>query len=103
MLLSKTELGAPIPTDALTNQFDRPGGFERLFQWLGSDQREIDPQELDRELHTTSQILLDDEKIIMAFKAGRDISLFTNLRVMTIDVQGLSGQKIQYTSVPYKR
>jgi hypothetical protein len=38
----------------------------------------------------------------MAFKAGRDVSLFTNLRVIIIDVQGLVGCKIEYTSVPYR-
>jgi hypothetical protein len=100
--INKMEHGAPIPMEKLTNQFDRPEGFERLFQWLGGDQREIDPDELDQQLHTTTPILLDDEKCIMAFKAGRDMSIFTNLRIMQLDVQGLSGQKIEYSSVPLR-
>jgi hypothetical protein len=102
LLIHKMEPGAPIPLDGLTQQFDRPDGFERLFQWLGSDQRELDPAEIDRELHTSTKILLDEEKVLMAFKAGRDSTLFTNLRVITIDVQGLTGAKVEYRSIPYK-
>jgi hypothetical protein len=101
--IHKYEDGASIPMDdALTKHFDRPDGAERLFQWLGSDNREIDPSEMDQHLHTTMPILLDDEKTLMAFKAGRDVCIFTNLRFMEIDVKGLSGKKIEYNSIPYK-
>jgi len=97
----KLEFGAPLGLDALTTQSSDPHGFERLFQWLGSDQRELDPAELDLEFHTNTKILLDNEKTLMAFKAGRDVTLFTNIRIMIIDVQGLVGCKIEYTSLPY--
>mmetsp|Transcript_8730 Transcript_8730/g.13951 ORF Transcript_8730/g.13951 Transcript_8730/m.13951 type:complete len:662 (-) Transcript_8730:1578-3563(-) len=100
--INKLERGAPVPMESLTGAMPDPKGFERLFQWLGSDQRELDPAELDLEFHTNTKILLDDEKILMAFKAGRDVSLFTNLRVMIIDVQGLVGCKIEYTSIPMR-
>jgi hypothetical protein len=102
MDISKLERGAPIDLDHLTGASPDPKGFERLFQWLGSDQREIDPTELDVEFHTNTRILLDDEKCLMAFKGGRDVSIFTNLRVMILDVKGLSGCKIEYTSLPYR-
>jgi Bacterial PH domain len=102
MDISKLERGAPIDWVHLTGASPDPKGFERLFQWLGSDQRELDPTELDLEFHTNTRILLDDEKCLMAFKGGRDITLFTNLRVMILDVQGLVGCKIEYTSIPYR-
>jgi len=102
LLLNKTDLGAPIPLDAMTTQAADPTGFERLCQWLGGNQRELDANVVNDELHSATRVLLDDEKVLMAFKAGRDISVFTNLRVLTIDVQGLSGKKIEYTSLPYK-
>jgi len=70
MEISKLERGAPIDLQPLTNASPDPKGFERLFQWLGSDQREIDPTELDVEFHTNIKILLDDERVLMAFKAG---------------------------------
>ncbi len=100
--ISKLERGAPIGLESLTSASPDPHGFERLFQWLGGDQRELDPTELDVEFHTNTKILLDDEKVLMAFKAGRDVTLFTNIRIMTIDVQGLVGCKIEYTSIPYR-
>jgi len=103
LLLSKMDPGAPIPLDRLTEQYAAPTGFEKLWQCIGGDQRELDPVALDTELHSSTRVLLDDEKVLMAFKAGRDASLFTNLRVMLLDVQGLSGQKIEYKSIPYKR
>jgi len=102
MEFNKLELGAPIDLTPMTNASPDPKGFERLFQWLGSDQREIDPTELDQELHTNTKILLDTEKCLMAFKSGRDVSIFTNIRVMIIDVQGLVGCKIEYTTLPYR-
>ena len=102
MDINKMERGAPIDLVALTGASPDPQGFERLFQWLGGDQRELDPTELDMQFHTSPKILLDDEKCLMAFKAGRDVSLFTNLRVIIIDVQGLVGCKVEYTSVPYR-
>lgn len=100
--INKLERGASIGLDALTSSSPDPQGFERLFQWLGGDQRELDPTELDIEFHTNTKILFDEEKVLMAFKAGRDVTLFTNIRIMTIDVQGLVGCKIEYTSIPYR-
>jgi hypothetical protein len=102
MAMKKEDRGAPIDLKAITFNVPDPKGFQKLFEWLGDDQREIDPTDLDREFHTNTHILLDDEKCIMAFKAGRDVSLFTNLRIMRIDVQGLTGHKIEYTSIPYR-
>jgi hypothetical protein len=102
LLINKMEVGAPIP---LTNNadFSRPTStFGKMLEYLGSDQGEIDPAAVDRELHSGSPVLLEDEKVLLAFKAGRDMSIFTNLRVMTIDVQGLTGHKVEYTSCPYK-
>jgi hypothetical protein len=102
MDIGKLERGAPVPLTGVTFAQPDPQGFERLFQWLGGDQRELDPTELDTEFHSNAQILLDDEVVMMAFKAGRDVSLFTNLRVLIIDVQGLVGCKIEFCSIPYR-
>jgi hypothetical protein len=86
------EQGAPIPSEMMTTNFDAPGfGLEGLLQKIGGDQREIDPKAIDQELHGSTRILMDDEHVLLAFKAGRDTSLFTNHRVILIDVQGLTG------------
>merc|ERR1712048_178741 len=46
-------------------------------------------------------MLQDDERVQLAFKAGRDLSVLTSKRVLLIDVQGLSGAKVEYKSIPY--
>jgi hypothetical protein len=102
MEIHELDRGATIDLEGLTSASSDPKGFERLFQWLGSDQRELDPNDLDVDFHTNIQILLDDEKCLMAFKSSRDVTIFTNLRMTTIDVQGLVGCKIEYTSLPYR-
>ena len=95
--------GAPdvaIPVNTLAS-CQQQTGFEKWLSKIGDDQRAIDTRELSTQLHTTLPILLDKEKIVMAFKAGRDVTVFTNLRMVVIDVQGLSGKKVEYTSIPY--
>eukprot|EP00980_Cylindrotheca_fusiformis_P028777 scaffold22642_cov134-Cylindrotheca_fusiformis.AAC.32 len=102
LLLSKMEVGAQIPLTT-GGDYSRPTStFGKMLEYLGSDQSEIDPATVDRELHSGSPVLLEDERVLLAFKAGRDISIFTNLRVVTIDVQGLTGHKVEYSSCPYK-
>jgi len=78
LIVSKEQMqqGAPIPLEAMTTNFDAPGvGLEGLLQVVGGDQREVDPVAIDKELHTSTRILMEDEKVLMAFKAGRDTSL----------------------------
>ena len=75
MSRQKMERGAPIPIQSMTGNFEKPSmGFEALLQKLGGDQREVDPEAIDHELRTSTKILLDDEHVLMAFKAGRDTS-----------------------------
>lgn len=49
-----------------------------------------------------AQILIDGEEIELGFKLIRDTFIFTNKRLILIDVQGLTGSKIEYKSVTYK-
>jgi len=90
----------PIPAD-LSSIPDKEKGFEKFLSKMGRDNLKFDPTELNTVLHTTDPILLENENIVMAFRSGRDIQVFTNLRIMKMDVQGRSGEKIKYTSVPY--
>jgi hypothetical protein len=58
-----------------------------FFSTFGDDQRPVDPAEINTELHTETPILLDDEAVVMAFRAGRDLTLFTSMRIVVVDVQ----------------
>ncbi|TKC12076.1 PH domain-containing protein [Pedobacter polaris] len=48
------------------------------------------------------QLLIDGEEIELGFKLIRDTFIFTNKRLILIDVQGLTGSKTEYLSVAYK-
>lgn len=48
-------------------------------------------------------LLIDDEKICAAFKTFRDQLVFTTHRIISVDVQGLTGKKVSYTSLPYSK
>jgi hypothetical protein len=51
---------------------------------------------------TFGRILAQDETIQQAFKLFRDVFLFTNRRLILVDVQGLTGSKVEYHSIPYR-
>lgn len=45
--------------------------------------------------------LLESEKIHFCFKIHRDQVIFTSKRIIFASVQGLTGKKIEYTSISY--
>ena len=49
-----------------------------------------------------SQILIPGEQIKQTFKIIRDFIVFTDKRLLLIDIQGITGSKTSYLSVPYK-
>lgn len=48
------------------------------------------------------RLLIDSEEIELGFKLFRDTFMFTNKRLILIDVQGLTGSKSEFKSMPYK-
>ena len=47
--------------------------------------------------------LSPDEEIIQAFQTVRDQVVFTNKRVIAVNVQGITGKKVAYFSYPYAK
>ena len=47
-----------------------------------------------------AEVLLADETVLSAFRTIRDTVFLTNLRFVKVDVQGLTGKKVDITSVP---
>lgn len=50
-----------------------------------------------------AQLLIPDEKIVSCFKAVRDFVVFTNKRLIAVNVQGITGKKRDFTSLPYNK
>lgn len=48
------------------------------------------------------QLLTDGEEIELGFKLLRDTFIFTNKRLVLVDIQGLTGSKTEYKSITYK-
>jgi len=51
---------------------------------------------------TVANILVEGEEVIYTFKTVRDNVVFTNLRIIGINVQGTTGKKRDVTSLPLK-
>jgi len=58
--------------------------------------------ENDKLQENYGKLLIPSEKIEAGFKIIRDTFIFTNKRLILVDVQGLTGSKIEYFSVLYK-
>lgn len=67
-----------------------------LFARLGPS----DPREIAAEL---APILVDGELVQLSFRGTRDSVVFTNKRLIAINVQGLTGKKRDYSSLPYSK
>ena len=50
-----------------------------------------------------SAIFTDGESILSSFKGIRDGVVFTNKRIIAINVQGITGTKKDFTSLPYSK
>ncbi len=55
-----------------------------------------------KKLHAEYSPLLADGEIIEAgFIVARDTFLFTNKRLILVNIQGVSGRQLEYLSIPY--
>ena len=63
----------------------------------------LSPMETEKILQPINDFLLDDEKVFSAFKTVRDQLVFTDKRIIAANVQGITGKKVDYTSIPYSK
>ena len=54
-------------------------------------------------LSLISPMFVDGEEVIGTYKGIRDGVVFTNKRIITINVQGITGKKKDFTSLPYSK
>lgn len=48
-------------------------------------------------------LLIGGEEIIAAFKTVRDQVIFTNKRIISVDVQGITGKRRSFATMPYSK
>ena len=63
----------------------------------------LKPISLDAVRSDVNGLLINGETPVLAFQTMRDQLLFTNMRIISIDVQGITGKRKSYTSMPYSK
>ena len=63
----------------------------------------LSPISINEVREDVHQLLVDGEEIIYAFKTVRVQLIFTDKRIISIDVQGITGTKISYATMPYAK
>ena len=48
-------------------------------------------------------LIIPGEQIVLAFKTVRDFVVFTTKRLIAVNVQGMTGKKRDFTSLPYSK
>lgn len=59
----------------------------------------VDTEKIEEKFQT---ILIEEEMVQLAFKVIRDMIIFTNKRIILVDVQGVTGKKVEYLTIPYR-
>ena len=62
--------------------------------------KRVNSSKFDSEMQ---DILIDNEHIIGCYQDIRDHVIFTNKRVIAVNVKGLTGKKRDYTMLPYSK
>ena len=63
----------------------------------------LKPIRVDAVKGEVNGLLIGGEEVVMAFQTVRDQLLFTNKRIIAVDVQGLTGTRRTFSSMPYKK
>lgn len=48
-------------------------------------------------------LLTPEEEVGFAFSSIRDKLIFTNKRIISVNTQGITGKKVDFTSIPYSK
>lgn len=70
-----------------------------LFDGLMGNASEVDPQAAQRDF---AQLLAWGEQVQRAYQLIRDFFIFTDKRLILVDKQGITGNKVEYHSIPYR-
>lgn len=60
---------------------------------------EIEPEDVQRDY---AQALIPGEQVLAAFRSVRDVVFLTNYRFALVDIQGLTGRKVEIVTIPYR-
>ena len=70
-----------------------------IFSGLIGNAAETDINDVKKDYEN---LLGKNEQVIQAYKWVRDLLIFTDYRLILVDIQGATGKKVDYHSIPYK-
>ena len=74
-----------------------------MINFNGNSVWNLKPISVDDVRTEVMSLLVKGEIIAAAFKTVRDQLIFTNKRIISVDVQGLTGTRKSYSSLPYSK
>lgn len=74
-----------------------------MINFQNGDIFKLRPCDLKKGYKLVNPLLIDDEEIAACFVTVRDYVVFTNKRIISVNVQGVSGAKKDFTSMPYRK
>eukprot|EP00928_Gymnodinium_smaydae_P060551 TRINITY_DN4423_c0_g3_i1.p1 TRINITY_DN4423_c0_g3~~TRINITY_DN4423_c0_g3_i1.p1 ORF type:complete len:620 (+),score=79.18 TRINITY_DN4423_c0_g3_i1:91-1950(+) len=104
-LLSNKVLGVSRANMHVPSSFTQASssGINDVANWVFDDNVEISPADAEKAVREHAILQQEGEEWVeFAFSSRRDKVLLTNKRLVVMNVQGLRGTKIQFTSVPYQ-
>lgn len=60
--------------------------------------KKINPKHMNR---NAQMILVEDEEVLGVYRTVRDQVIFTNMRIITVDIQGVTGMRQELFILPY--
>jgi len=70
------------------------------FDWIQSNAHKITPEQAEAKLQTEPAILQNGEKVKLAYKVGKDMTVYTTHRILELQVS--LTKAIKYKSIPYR-
>ena len=74
-----------------------------MIDFISNSIFKLSPISVEQALDPIRKFLITGEEILAVFKTIRDQVVFTNKRIIAANVQGLTGAKVDYTSIPYSK
>ena len=63
----------------------------------------LKPIRVDAVKGDVNGLLIGGEEVVMAFQTVRDQLVFTNKRIIAVDVQGITGKRKSFSTMPYSK
>ncbi len=74
-----------------------------MIDFINPEYIKLSVMDLKKVEEIAKPLLVEGENVKVAFRTVRDKVIFTSKRIIAINVQGVSGRKVDYTTIPYSK